>query len=249
MKKHYTNNKILTYPHLLKVHVVGCGGTGTEVLRELARVHFALIERGFSGFQVIAWDDKNVAEHNLVRQRYLKRDLGKNKAEVNISKLNRAYGLNWIANPYKFQTKRSKHIVISCVDNVRTRLMIAETHKDRNEWNDFYWLDFGNEKDCGQFVLGGFGLPNVIELFPNMIDHEDVTEPSCSSLDALNKQNLYINSTLVQFGMQTLYKLFKTPCTEIHGAFLNLDNLTTNPIYYENSIKKVKPETNPERVL
>lgn len=49
------------------------------------------------GLQVTVWDDDTIEEHNAGRQLFFRPDVGMNKAEVMVYRLNMAYGLNWQA--------------------------------------------------------------------------------------------------------------------------------------------------------
>lgn len=54
--------------------------------------------------------------------------------------------------------------------------------------------------------------------------------PSCSLAEALEKQDLLINSSLANAGMQLLWRLFREGKTPYSGVIINLDSLTSNPI-------------------
>ena len=54
--------------------------------------------------------------------------------------------------------------------------------------------------------------------------------PSCSLAEALEKQDLFINSTLAQLGCNLLWKLFRHGMIEHHGLYLNLSTMKVNPI-------------------
>ena len=48
--------------------------------------------------------------------------------------------------------------------------------------------------------------------------------------EALEKQDLFINSTLAQLGCNILWKMFRNGMLEHHGLFLNLETMKVNPI-------------------
>ena len=54
--------------------------------------------------------------------------------------------------------------------------------------------------------------------------------PSCSLAEALEKQDLFINSTLAQLGCNILWKMFRNGMIEHYGLYLNLSTLKMNPI-------------------
>ena len=142
---------------------------------------------------------------------------------------------------------------MTCTDNIASRLYVQNVLKtrrlDNHSYEDFiYWLDFGNTRSAGQVVLGSLDvgqpvsekfktagrLPFVTELFDYTAIDEQVSGPSCSLAQALQKQDLFINSTLAQLGCGLLWKLLRECMIEYHGIFLNLETLKTNPL-------KIKP--------
>ena len=59
---------------------------------------------------------------------------------------------------------------------------------------------------------------------------EEDSGPSCSLAEALEKQDLFINSTLAQLGCNILWKMFRHGMIEHHGLYLNLSTMKVNPI-------------------
>ena len=59
---------------------------------------------------------------------------------------------------------------------------------------------------------------------------EDDSGPSCSLAEALEKQDLFINSTLAQLGCNILWKMFRHGMIEHHGLYLNHATMKVNPI-------------------
>ena len=141
----------LTGRHL-KVAVAGCGGTGSQVLTGLARMHVSLLALGHPGLSVCAFDPDTVTPANVGRQLFSPSDLGCNKAAVLINRLNCFFDLNWTASPscYKagqrFSDDRADFL-IGCVDTAAARRDLAQTRFR-------YWLDIGNTDKKGQVILG-----------------------------------------------------------------------------------------------
>ncbi len=153
----------------------------------------------------------------------------------------------------KLQSNMKSEIYISCVDSVKSRFDIAEILNEmkinkgyyRNQCK--YWMDFGNSQFTGQVLLSTIGnikqpnskkyetmesLPFITEEFGELLkisEAEDNT-PSCSLAEALEKQDLFINSTLAQMGSSLLWSLFRNGMTENRGFFLNLKEFKTQPI-------------------
>ena len=107
-------------------------------------------------------------------------------------------------------------------------------------------MDFGNAQTTGQVLIGNIRnkihqpasteyhtIPrmNVIteETSYSTIEERD-SGPSCSLAEALQKQDLFINSMLAQTGCDILWRMFREGRTFYRGGYLNLDTLRVNPI-------------------
>ena len=145
-------------------------------------------------------------------------------------------------------------ITITCVDNVKARFDVAEILNELNSPNRFhyrdtpkYWLDFGNSQHFGQVLLATVGtikqpnsekfetvasLPFVTEEFGGLLKQSETEDdtPSCSLAEALQKQDLFINSSITQMGCSLLWSLFRNGMTEYRGFFHNLKEFRTQPI-------------------
>lgn len=250
---HYTHNYLLNPVHKVTVDLVGVGGTGSQVLTSLARMNEALMKLGHPGLHIRCWDNDTVTEANMGRQLFSPADLNHNKAVVLVTRINRFFGFEWEARPELYTGKLLSNILITCVDTAMARVKLAEklsakaTKKTIEPTNEgYYWLDLGNLQKTGQVVLGtlqtikqpaGKGqmnkaaLPTVVKKFPQLKRIKDSDQgPSCSLAEALEKQDLFINSTLAQLGCNLLWKLFKEGRISYHGCYVNLDSFVVNPI-------------------
>jgi PRTRC genetic system ThiF family protein len=243
---HYAPQYFMEPLHPITVTVVGIGGNGTQVLNDLAKIHCSLQQLNHPGLMVYAIDDDKVDFTNIGRQKFSFADLGQYKAVVAITRLNRFYGLDWRAIPERYKiAKQTSNITISCVDNVKTRVKIEAKFTNSKDTEDYlipyYWLDFGNGRDFGQFVLGSRPidqpkpsnidlLKNVLQMFPDMEKNEDIEEPSCSTREALLKQDLFINSVLVSTGMNLIWTLLTKYRITHQGGYVNLSTCITKPI-------------------
>ncbi|MBE99699.1 PRTRC system ThiF family protein [Flavobacterium coralii] len=171
-----------------------------------------------------------------------------------LARCNRFFGTGWKAVNRKFDSSSGKAaaaIYISCVDSVSARFEIAEVLKAADKSNLYsntprYWMDFGNGKDSGQVVLSTIGnvkqpvsekfetvarLPFVTEEFGELLRQSETDDlPSCSLAEALEKQDLFINSTLAQMGCSLLWQLFRNGMTTQRGLFLNSADFRTAPL-------------------
>lgn len=222
----------------IRVLLIGAGGNGSALLSHLARIHTALVKGGFHphGLHVTVIDPDTVSEANLGRQAFSPSDLGQPKAEVLVQRINHFYGVRWDASVCKFNTNTAYHtvtLVCSCVDTTKARRTI---HSTIRRWR-CYWLDLGNGPDFGQAILGetegefmgkGLGgranrLPHLFDRLPAMREVKDKdTGPSCSLAEALEKQDLFINTTLANHAAQMVWTLFRHRVLRHHGVFVNL---------------------------
>lgn len=252
MSVHFTHKYLMHPPHKVTVDLVGIGGTGSQVLTNLARINEALVSLGHPGLHVRAWDPDTVSPSNMGRQLFSPADLGQNKATVLITRINRFFGYEWEALPTKYDSWKQSNILITCVDTAAARLSINKGITDKKkgfrEPTDllYYWLDIGNLQKTGQAVIGTVRerigqprtekntrmvLPTVVKKFPQLKKIKEGNQgPSCSLAEALEKQDLFINSSLAQFGCNLIWKLIREGSIRYHGCYVNLETLTVNPI-------------------
>ena len=258
---HFTHKSLLNATNPIEVHLIGAGGTGSQVVTALGRMHHALQQLTHAGFHLTLWDDDTITQANLGRQLFAETELGLHKSTALISRINRFFGTDWKAQPRKFDkntfsiTSQSMQgsIYISCVDTAKARFEIAQILTDLKRPNHYhntplYWLDFGNNRHTGQVVLSTIGshpqpqnektigvenLPFVTDEFYDFFVSADQNEdtPSCSLADALLKQDLFINATLSQMGASLLWNLFRNGLTDKRGFFLNLQDFRSQPIF------------------
>jgi PRTRC genetic system ThiF family protein len=222
--------------------VVGCGGTGAALIGGLPFLHQALTAMGHPGLQVIVADGDRVSASNCVRQPFSESEIGLFKSTVLVNRLNLFWGFNWQAST-EYVTRKTQgtvDILISCVDTRRARFEIIRSPLFKE---CAYWLDIGNTADGGQFVLGQpknsrnrrtpNRLPTVAELFPEIVKpgldkHDDL--PSCSAVEALERQEPFVNQTLAYHALAMLARLFRHRQITHHGAFVSLVNGRMAPL-------------------
>ena len=75
-------------------------------------------------------------------------------------------------------------------------------------------------------------LPCVTELFPDLMDEnfDETNEPSCSMVDALRKQSLFINRTVSGYALDLLWELIREGQVTNQGVYFNLRTRTANPV-------------------
>lgn len=256
---HFVAPYLLNPVHRISVTLIGVGGNGCQMLSSLARIDHALRALGHPGLKVTAYDGDTVTEPNIGRQLFSESELGLNKAQAFITRINRFFGLDWEARPEMFKKGvLRENIIISCVDGVKTRLDIAaafqKCRRDKNseEYKTYYWLDLGNGQRIGQAVLGSAVisqpksdkyqtcncLPLVTEEFDLASVNDEDSGPSCSMAEALNKQDLFINSVLVQMAGSLLWSLLRDCIIDTRGFFVNLESFKTTGMPIRNLTAK-----------
>lgn len=255
---HIIPSNLLNPTNPISVNIIGAGGTGSCFLTAIARMNFALNELGHSGMVVKLFDCDTVTEANLGRQLFTENELGMNKAVALINRVNRFFGTNWKAVPERYgnvshlSSEYLANITISCVDTIESRKGICnllykqehdyQSHRDK----PIYLLDFGNGKETGQVWLSTVGkikqpdsekfntvedLADIFKTYPKIFERlTDDNEPSCSLAQALNRQDLFINSVLANMGASLLWSFFRTGILEHRGFFLNLKDFKSQPV-------------------
>jgi len=230
---------------VVRVLVVGCGGSGSAIASGLPYIHQAMLVAGHpGGLHVTMMDGDLISPSNCVRQPFCTTEIGLPKVVVMVSRLNLFWGLYWtaVAEYLTSQTDMSNiDVVIGCVDTRSARHLIhTKVHCARSRVA--YWLDLGNSADSGQFVLGqplnsrnrrsSHRLRTAVELFSEIGDPslDDDGIPSCSALDALERQEPFVNQILASHALALLTQLFRYGRIEHHGAFVNIRENRAHPI-------------------
>jgi PRTRC genetic system ThiF family protein len=252
MKSQATPKRIETAEHRIpglllgrkvRITVVGCGGTGSAIAAGLPYLHQSMVALGHPyGLDVTLVDGDLVSRTNCVRQPFGESDIGLHKVIVLANRINMFWGFNWKAVPHFLDEKWQEEtdILIGCVDSREARNRMT---RSAAYGHCYYVLDIGNNYDSGQFILGQpknprnnkgrLRLPTVAELFPEIIDpklDEGDNLPSCSDIQALEKQAAFINQTLAYEAMVMLARLFREGCLSHHGCFLSLSQGRMAPL-------------------
>lgn len=236
---HKTHPYLLSPQHPVTIALIGCGGNGSQMLMQLARIHTSLRKLEHLGLHVTCFDNDIISDANMGRQLFSPAEIGLNKSVALITRINRFFGTSWKAMPVLYNEAAPdthSNIIISCVDSIKARVSIENTIKqfpknNRPENTIRYWMDLGNSQNKGQFVLGTINetknrLPTLFKKFPAMKKQKEIESgPSCSLAEALDKQDLFINSTLAQLAAGLLWKLFREGQIKYQGAFINLETL------------------------
>lgn len=254
---HFSHPYLADPTHPLTINLIGCGGTGSLILSRLARLDAALRQLQHPGLHVTTYDGDVVEKHNIGRQNFTPADIEKNKAYCLTEKINLAYGLHWEAVD-QFVTKKNypkANITLTAVDNAEFRMITDEHFKNYKSTSNYtyfntnlYWLDTGNGKDFGQVILSTVQsikqpkkskfnkqktLPTVVDIFGDMnaFDSEETQGiESCSFVDSIRKQDLFINDAIAVNAATLLWKLFTSFSLEYHGMVINQSTLVQKGI-------------------
>ena len=144
--------------------IVGAGGTGGFLAETLCRL---LTGRNDS---IVLVDHDIVEPHNLLRQNFTRRDLGKLKSRALAERLSGQFDrpVGYIPEPFRaehasFKFRRGlsddsslngrPDLIIGCVDNAEARREIAAALDDRTP--AIPWImDAGNGRNWGQILIG-----------------------------------------------------------------------------------------------
>jgi PRTRC genetic system ThiF family protein len=143
------------------VVLVGCGGTGAYLAEAVCRL---LIGRQGSLHLV---DHDRVEPHNVARQAFDDRDVGKFKAQVLAERLARRFRrvVGYSVAPYDadlhghvFGELGGLRLLVGAVDNAAARRAIAATLDGGRDpfarRPPTWWMDLGNGRNSGQVLLG-----------------------------------------------------------------------------------------------
>lgn len=254
----------------VRILVVGAGGTGSAIVMGLPCLHQAMKAWGHPyGLEVTLIDGDAVSETNCIRQPFSWSDVGQNKATVLINRINLFWGAKWNAEAMCFDatTLRTNHdwdpdLLIGCVDTRAARGVIERSVTRKSSYVT-YWLDLGNSASSGQFVLGqplngrnrrkAERLRTVSELYPEIADAAAGEDPlpSCSAVEALERQEPFINQTLAASALAMLARLFRYGRLGHHGGFFNaatgkMTALPADPEVWRRIRKSKKELTHPD---
>jgi len=127
----YLNSNI----HPITVSVIGCGGTGSMFLQELARINHTLLHIGRKGLEVTAIDPDVVTIANYGRQLFSPADIGRFKSTVLVERINRFYGFDWESQESEFTEDNCEaNVIITCLDNIKSRSNINDILNNKKRY-------------------------------------------------------------------------------------------------------------------
>lgn len=147
------------------VIVIGAGGTGGRLIPLLAQ--FMKTMPWVIDPAIILVDDDVVEEKNLLRQNFIKTDVGKHKAVVLADRYSRAFNIPILpvvtritgsSSDYsKMYENRGQNngnpIIVMCVDSAEARRNILKAFSAINSSAKPFYIDAGNEDSYGQVSM------------------------------------------------------------------------------------------------
>lgn len=240
---HHVDGDLLRRP--VRVLVVGCGGNGSAFTGGLPHLHQAMIVSGHpGGLDVTLMDGDVISPSNCVRQPFSAAEIGLHKSVVLVSRINLFWGLDWKAHTEFFTPETdvgSFDIVVGCVDTHAARNAIHHAVTGCRS-RVAYYLDLGNSSESGQFVLGqpwndrnrqsASRLRTAGGIFPELLEAalDPNDGPSCSAVEAIERQAPFVNAVLAQHALALLATLFRRGSIDHHGAFVSSAQSRVLPI-------------------
>ncbi|MCH8552512.1 MAG: PRTRC system ThiF family protein [Natronospirillum sp.] len=217
----------------VQIILVGAGGTGSEMLARLVKMHFRLTALDMPGLHVTVLDPDVVSEANVGQQNFWPSDVGLPKAQLLVERYNCAAGLGWgygncafspdILGEHQINGPAGGAILITCTDSPELRWEIGQF-----DLGSMLWIDSGNDRASGQVVLGHTGdvhaqyVPNVADLYPGLETTFKVEGDSCSAADSLRKQAYGINEAMAASVGRMVWELVYNSCIDYHMTLINL---------------------------
>ena len=176
--------------------VVGCGGTGSQLLGPLMQLCSNMKKKGKIR-SIVLIDGDRYEEKNLRNQKATMDDIGDNKAYVMATRYGYVFEdlditsyeeyLNTPKELDDITRKFSNIIVIGCVDNNKARKIMHEYFTMNNKKQNLIYIDSGNgtSERTGQIVVGykvrdHCILNSVGDVFNYVLEEEKVVDDELS---------------------------------------------------------------------
>ena len=127
----------------IRILLVGCGGSGSQMLMGLTALDTALRAISSRSLDVTTVDDDIVTQANLGRQPFYPCDVGTSKARTLTERINLAHGLDWKAIHGRAPDAArldATDLLITCVDTASARRAIGAAMEEERNKPD-YWMD------------------------------------------------------------------------------------------------------------
>lgn len=225
----------------VKITVIGAGGTGSYLLSYLAQINYLLRMVGDNDtpLHVNVFDPDTVSETNVGRQNFWPMDVGMNKADVLVDRINMGFGTQWVSHPveHNMEDTHSQQIVMTCLDSAKARHQLGKNHQHVH-YGESLWIDGGNGAKTGQVIMGhlkGGGdnrLPNLYDLYGDiLLDSPEENTPSCSHAESIRRQDFGVNHTTAFYMANLVWQMLRHGKVKYQGGFFDLAEGELNPIH------------------
>jgi PRTRC genetic system ThiF family protein len=248
-----------TNTHKIQIVLVGCGGTGSYLAENIARLIRVLKDAGLEASATFI-DPDLVEDGNVPRSRFCEAEIGLPKALALAGRYNAAWNLDITAivdpfDPAKFPTHyRSLLVVVGAVDNHAARISIAKTldRQAPGQAATTWVIDCGNAFQSGQVLVGSastpkhlrgaFPAPTICTALPSPYLQEPqllapapkpkVTRPaSCMELMIGGQQSLNVNQRVAAEASDYLTRLVLTHDLKRFASYFNLSTGNSHSLY------------------
>lgn len=224
--------------HILRVTVVGCGGTGGFVAEGLCRLLPSPAE-------LLLVDHDRVEEPNLGRQNFTPDELGRFKSETLAQRLARRFGrpVGYSVFPVGMTEIKGQSLVIGCVDNGPARRDLAKSVVRGSEVWSRWWVDAGNGENYGQILIGNrqaqhlrrsfdkdicFALPLPTIQIPQLLAQRP-PQRDCAQAVTTGEQGPVINQAMAATVVEVVRRLIEGTCPWMQ-LYLDLEAGTLTPV-------------------
>jgi hypothetical protein len=195
--------------------VIGAGGNGSHFLKHFATLDMLNRYLSYQHFKCYVYDDDRIEPHNTARQAFNHSAVGEFKSVNICSRINTTYGLEYKAEPTRFDVPygltpvnyniQRNTIFVLAVDDPKYRLEFYKVVRR------YPIVDMGNGSNFGQVY---FTFDEAMRSHPQFKSYlrslynqsRRKTKPvSCSHLDSVRTQGLFVNSMMGK--LQPMYYL------------------------------------------
>lgn len=225
------------------------------MISELAALNNTLHAVGHPGLFVSVYDDDVISFENMGRARFNEGMIGINKAQAIVTAVNRYFNYSWLYYQEKYvptviernsvlrtTTTSMPNIMISCTDSNKFRVKMnnwieelsLQYKNEPKEHKPYLWIDCGNSATTGQILFTNTFADDSPKLY-SIEDHygplpiKEDPQPSCSSIEAIGKQDPFINSLIATYAVKMFWQLLKDGELNHQGIAMDIkNNITTN---------------------
>lgn len=244
-------NEYLKRYNVYHLVVVGCGGTGSNLVPHLAQLAHSLKKKAKV---IITLADEDIVEPgNIGRQFFIEPDIGENKARVLQKRYHTAWGVDIHYYPHYIRDKETLielltikdeypihqlaiPILLGCVDNNFSRQIF---HRLFEQIDNLIYLDAGNSEFSGQVVMGlkinGETLMKPIaELDPTVLTTKDEISVggTCGRNVVKEPQNILANMWAAAILLTYVNNIIGVGNVPSYMATFNTVNTMIRPEYH-----------------